>query len=421
MKLNTICSLIVLLLCLGVLLSACGGQNDSEETTASTDLETEAAYRVTVADALGKPYTTGVVVAFFRNGEQVAMQTVDANGVAEKKLEKGDYTVELVFADDESAYHYDKTDLTLSAEKTELTVLLSNAIAGESSTLTVQGEEYAAYTVKEGCTYIEPTAGERSYFLFTPIEAGTYKFSVTDPTAKIGYYGAPHFVQSESAAEVTDNAFTVSISASMIGTEGGTSEIVIGVDGGEAASCTLAVERIGDAAWSLEDEPWMVYAPTVELTPYTLPAGANLVNFDLTASTDTYKLVLNETDGFYHLDAADGPLVLMRLGSECQYIDCYQKILENAGVCKYFFDENGEFIKKENYTECLMKYIENMDENAGVYPLTEDLAYIVQQHGDHSQWWNTEGNAYLFVDNDGNMVPNINSEIAWLLMCCYIA
>ena len=30
------------------------------------------------------------------------------------------------------------------------------------------------------------------------------------------------------------------------------------------------------------------------------------------------------------------------------------------------------------------------------------------------------GTLYLFKDQNGDLVPGINSEIAWLFICCYI-
>ena len=77
--------------------------------------------------------------------------------------------------------------------------------------------------------------------------------------------------------------------------------------------------------------------PTWLVFLYALPAGATLGEFDLKA--EDYTLVLNEQDGFYHLNAADGPLVLMRLGQKSEYLDSFKTILERSGVVKYFFDE----------------------------------------------------------------------------------
>ena len=410
-------TLCVVLLCVTLLMGACGSEQAS--TTADSS---EAEYRVTVVDGSGNPYTTGVIVQFMKDGEKVALQTIDGSGVAAKTLEKGEYTVELMFTGNAEDYYYDNTGLTLTADKTELEVVLAMAVSAETKTLYVDGAEHQAYYVSDGSSYVNLTAGERSYFLFAPTVAGTYQISVSDASAQLGYYGAPHFVQTESQAEVVDGAFSVSINAGMIGSgDAGTTVLVIGIDAGENDSCVLTIERTGEAERTLADEPWMVYQKTVELSAYTLPAGAKLVDFDIFASTDTYKLVLNANDGFYHLDSENGPLVLMYLGKDVQYLDCFQTILDHTGVNRYFFDEDGNFLRKENYTDCLLEYIECMDENNGVYPLTEDLRYILQMEGEDSGWFDPKNASYLFKDKNGVEVDGINNEISWLFMCCYIA
>jgi hypothetical protein len=408
-----------LLLSVSLILGACGNaQAPAEEAGSGTDAE----YVVKVVDGSGNPYTSGVIVQFMKNGEKVALQTIDANGVAAKTMAKGDYTVELMFTGNADEYFYEKEGLTLSATQTTLEVVLAQAVTSQAQTLYVGGSEYNAYSVTAGSTHVKLTAGERNYFLFTPTVAGTYEFSVSDATAQLGYYGAPHFVQSMNAAEMVDGKFTVSIKAHMIGTDNtGTSVLVLGIDAGENDNCVLTIERIGEPQWDPSDEPWQVYQPTVELQNYTLPAGANLMKFDITASTDTYKLVLNETDGFYHLNDANGPLVLMYLGEDVQYLDCFKTILDHTGVNRYFFDENGEFLRKESYGECLLQYIACMDETKGVYPLTEDLKYILQMEGEDAGWFDTNNSLYLFNDDNGNFVDGINNEISWLFMCCYIA
>ena len=378
----------------------------------------EAEYRVSVADAMGKPYTSGVVVRFLQEGTQVAMQVVNDSGVAAKTLPRGDYTVELMFTDSSIQFHVSTQDMTLSAKKTELAVVLSYAQAEQGQPLYAPEGERSAYAVQTGCTYVALQEG-RNYFLFTPTQVGLYEFSVPDGGAVIGYYGAPHFVQENSAVEVKDNAFRLSISSGMV-SENGAVTVVIGLDAlAGSTGAVLSINRLGDPEKTIEDEPWTDYRATAQLTPYTLPAGAKLEEFDLTA--DSYTLVLNENDGFYHLDSADGPLVLMRLAEDGKYIDSFKKILESTGVNRYFFDENGEFIKKESYGQCLLQYIDCVDENAGVYPLTEDLKYIVQQEGEDSGWWSKNSTGYLFRDENGNPDLSINTEIAWLLMCCYIS
>lgn len=409
--------LCVLLLSFAMVLGACGSEQ-AAETVASNEI----AYTVKVVDGAGNPYTSGVIVQFMKDGEKAALQTIDENGLAVKTLAKGEYTVELMFTGNADDYYYDNAGLILSADKTELEIVLSVKANTETRALNVGASEYNAYVVSDGSTYVDLTAGERTYFLYTPTTAGTYQISVSDANAQLGYYGAPHFVQSESIEEVVDGALTVSVSTSMIGTGNtGTTVLVLGIDASENSSCVLTIERIGEPEYSPADEPWTIYQATVDVVPYTLPAGANLMKFDLFAATETYNLVLNEEDGFYHLDSKDGPLVLMYLGEDQQYLDCFKTILDHTGVNRYFFDENGDFLKKESYAECLMQYIACMDEDEGVYPLTEDLKYILQMEGEDSGWFDPDNSLYLFQDENGNDVLGINNEISWLFMCCYIA
>jgi hypothetical protein len=95
-------------------------------------------------------------------------------------------------------------------------------------------------------------------------------------------------------------------------------------------------------------------------------------------------------------------------------------MLERSGVSKYFYDENGNFVKKESYSECLTEYLDYVDLDEGVYPMTEDLKYIIQQRGEYVGWWNPESSSYIFKDINGLNLTDINNEIAWLLMSCYI-
>lgn len=398
----------IALMCIAMGLTGCSGEKK---------------YTVTVKDALGNPYNSGVVVQFMQDGKQVGIQACDEEGVATKKLAKGEYTVALMSTDEEVSFYYEE-NLKLTEKERELEVIAAYKVSGEPTVLYANSVECDAYNLSAGCTYVDLKADERNYFLFTPREAGNYEFSVIDnPNAEIGYYGAPHYVQSASAAEVVKNKFTISVSASMIGTgDTGTTVFVLGVDAvdGKTENCVIGIERLGDAVKTLADEPWTIYETTSELAAYKLPAGAQIKEFDLTKSKDDYKLVYNEEDGFYHLNSASGPLVLVRLGEDCDYIACFKTMLDRSGVTKYFFDENEEFEKKESYSECLLEYIEYIDEDAGVYPLTKDLEYIIKQRGEYVGWWDIDSTGYIFKDADGNNDPSINADIAWLLMCCYI-
>ncbi len=414
-------ALLALSLVLG--LAACGGSAPAETTAAPTEAAAnanEADYTVRVVNAKGKPYTSGIIVRFMKGAEQVTMQVIDENGAAVKTLPKDDYTVELMFTDSNAQYVYGG-DLTLSAEKTQLEISLAYAAGDHTIPMYFQaGGEGSGLVVDVCCTQVELTAGERNYFLFVPKEAGKYEISAVGDVESIGLYGTPYFVLPETVEPVENNTLTTDIRADQIGSgDGGSTILVVGIDAGAAESCVLSIERIGDPDWTPEDEPYVIYQKTVELAPYTLPAGASLKEFDPTADTDAYSLVLG-SDGFYHLDSEDGPLVLMLLGKANKYTDCFQTFLTKSGVRKYFYDENGEFDHRESYDECLREYFTVMDEANGVYPLTEDLRYIVWNRGDYAGWWDMDGNTHVFYDENGMPVPDINPEIAWLFMCVYI-
>lgn len=406
-------TLLIAMLAVSLLLTGCSKGEDSGS---------DATYTVTVKDPLGNACESGIVVKFMQNGEQKAMLTCDENGVVSKTLPKGDYTAELAFTGNENGFYYENALLT--AESNSAEIILSKRITSAAGSLfDHSGEEVKSYKITDGCTFVDLEAGKRNYFIYTPVTAGNYRFSVANGSdAAIGCYGSPHFVQETCLYETKDNAFEVSVSAGMIGADanaGGTSVYVIGIDANSNNNCIICIERIGDPIKTIDDEPWTIYENTVELKEYTLPEGVQIKEFDLTAKTDDYKLVLNKNDGFYHLGSENGAIVLVRLAQDCDYIACYKTMLDSTTISKYFFDEDGKFIKKESYSQCLLDYIECVDKKNGVYPLTEDLKYIIQQHGEYSDWWNPDSISYLFQDKNGYNLPEINNEIAWLLMCCY--
>lgn len=423
---------LAMLLVSALVLSACG-----EQSATTTQMSKTAVYQVTVLGVDGQPASNGVIVRFLKAGEEVAMQRTDAAGVASKELDRGDYTVEIMFIDQSSSYYYDTANMVLSATKTELTVELAYMANGDPTPLYAGGEDRNAYAIHAGLTYVTLEAGKRTYFLFTPAESGVYRLSAADDACMVGYYGSPYFVQDMNVGNVDGNATTVTVSPDMIGTNGtGTTVLVIGVDNPNAAAAQvlLKVERVG--AYVDTSIPSTTYTTTAPLTPWSLPEGAVTAAFDLSASTDTYQLVLDEATGFYHLGSIDGPLVLVCLGEASngllKYAASYDTVLQTVGVNKYFTDADGNYTHKEDYSQCLLDYIGLrdyatgkytggcVDRATGLYPLTKDLMYIIQQHGDYSGWWEITSSNYLFQDANGVYDTTVNPEIAWLFMCVYV-
>ena len=407
MNLKRIIALICALCCAGTLLAGCQAATMGDATlSANTD------YSVKVIDALGVPFTKGVIVQYMQDGKQVAMQPVNAEGIASKNLPRGDYSVELMFTDSKITCYYDNSK-TMTKTETDMDIQVYQLPSEQTQSIHAGGKDYQAHSVAAGGTYVTLKSG-MNYFLFSADQAGTYKISAPADVAELGYYGMPHFVQDNSALEVVDNTVTISIKESMLA-----GVFVLGLNAKADGNCVLKIERIGEPEWDVSDEPWTVYKTTADLMPYTVPKGSKLNDFDLTAGG--YALVLNSQDGCYHLNTEDGPLVVVYLGVDTKYLDSFQTIADNSAICSYYYDENGKFIRKESYNECLMEYFAVMDEDAGVYPLTEDLKYIIQQRGEYYGWWKPGANTNIFVDSQGNFMPDINTDIAWLFACAYLS
>ncbi len=405
-----------LLAATAMLLSLLCGCGDNTETPGGTAETPADGYRVTVVDALGTPYTQGVVVQYMQNGQSAGMQVVDANGTATKSLPDGEYTVELSFTDTKTEYHYDASDLKLTPDNKEGTVVLAKKAVADGAALSVGDGEKKAYAVFAGCTYVTLEKGQRNYFLFTPTEAGIYEFSLPGCDAVLGYYGAPHFVQANHAAdEPVDGKFKITVRANMISSDNtGTTVMVLGVDAGDNEAATLAIQRVGDPEWDVSDEPWTPYNGTHTPVEYTLPAGTNLVKVDITG--DTFEVVKGD-DGYYHKDTKDGPLMYLAF-KKTDYV-AFDDILNNFHISAHLYNEDGSFLRKEEYTELMEKYRDCADKDKSVYPLTEDLVYVVKTYGEHQGWWDIEAPGYLFRDIDGNNVSGINTDIAWMFAMYY--
>ena len=246
------------------------------------------------------------------------------------------------------------------------------------------------------------TSAVFTLYEFSPAQTGEYK--ITAAEGVVGNWGTAY----NPVDNTPDKTNVLTWTCTAVG-----QSVMVGFTGAETTFAT--VERTGDYV-KPEEIPWLIYANTYDFS-FLLPDG-EVVDVDLIVDSQTSFL---GADGFYHLDDANGPVVLMYLGEDVQYLDCFKTILEHSGIQRYFFDQDGNFLRKESYNECLMSYIACMDEDKGVYPLTEDLKHILLMEGEDAGWFDTDGMGYLFKDDNGNRVDGINNEISWLFMCCYIA
>lgn len=381
----------------------------TKEEEHSTEVgETPTDYSVKVINGAGKAQKN-ITVSYYLGDEKVKSVKTNSKGIAAATLMDGTYTIKL----SGTTLKYDTKSAYVTVAKPSIEILLANERGSEKEKITcpLTEKSKAAYVVEEGATYVPVKPGERSYFLFTPERNGVYRISTSSSYAKVGYYGASiHFIQTNNmATDLENNAFTVEVR------DVGPS-FVIGVDAATNIDATvLLITRVGDPGWSIADEPWYVYENTHTPKAYSLPKGTTLKNVDI---TKTFKLVYNSTDGYYHKDTKNGPIVYLRFGSEAPYV-AFADILANFHISAYLYDSAGNFQKKEEYTEAMAAYNNCVDSAEAVYPLTKDLEYIIKSYGNHQGWWNPESPGYLFEDDDGNPLPNINLDIAWMFALCY--
>ena len=403
-------------------LSACDGgsapaETSTEAVTQATTEAQELAYTVTVADYAGNPMKD-VVVSVLKDGQEVKTNVVKAEGKATFKLPEGDYSFTL--SAPKGAYYYDTNACKLSPASPDASVTLYQTAENTMtlwapSPLDENGKEQEAFVVGDGATHCEPVGGgEMTYFVFAPAKGGVYEVSfMADGQVDLGYYGMPINVFATKLLDTVDGKVTVEVREDSVNLSNPeqTCQLVFGVLP-EAATTTdliFTVKRTGDVPKRPEDEPWIEYQST-QAKAFEGEHGTTLTDIDVTKPDLT--VVYNESDGYYHYGAADGPVVFIRLTSPSPYMEPLAGVVDYQRLGVYIYDENGAFVRKESYHEMLEAYKAVCDTN-GVCPLTPELEYMVKRFGDKQGWWNFSAGIDIFRDK---IVPQ---DTAWLFLCCY--
>jgi hypothetical protein len=380
----------------------------TKPTTPGTPTQPEVTtmdYTVTLMDGNGAPMG-GLPVTFYSGDKQVAKQVGDKKGVSRVTLERGTYTVKV----GDTLLRYDEKAAVVSVNKANITLVLAADIDTSKTyklVVTQEDETDRKYTVpylSEGAAYVTLVPGERNYFMFEPTRDGTFRFSSSNTYAKIGHFGTDMFVYLTNSAEVSGNAFNISVRETELG-----NVYVIGIDAAtNCSAAVLQVTRVGDPAWSIEDEPLVEYTGAAP-KPVTAPTG--LADLDIKSSTE-HQLVFNEKDGYYHLDSANGPVVYVHMDSP--YASIVGMLSEFGNMTAYIYNADGTFKAKEQYATLMQQYVNNMDKSQKVYPLTKDLEYMIRNYGNSQNWWNEGEAGYLFEE-----VSGVNPANAWMFLYCY--
>lgn len=444
---RAVCAVLALLLCLGVLLAACdngekdpttetrpgteqSGEQDSAQQTESepesdtaagseqesksepeteTEIETMT-YTVSVIGSDGNA-RQGIVVRFCLGEEQVTMVPTDAAGTASAQLPCQTYAIVL---DNILGEAYDVTNCTVSVESPALSVqLLAFPASGEEiNAYQAAADDYVPYQASrlgEGMYLATLTEGDMTYFLFIAVRDGIFRISADESLPlSIGYYGSTSFVLTESVATEENNAICLEVYEDMVNNYA----FVIGVRAEEAgvAGCVLRVEYVGDRELTPEDMPWTDVMPEATLGAYQKPAGT-VRPFDVTSTK--VQAVYNPEDGYYHLNSADGAVLMLNIGNNSPYMDALTTVCDNMRLGVYVYDEQGNFVSKDSYNELIRAYAAVAD--GGYYPLDATLASVMQVVGAYIGWYDASSPMYLFADE-----PLVVPENAWLFACAYV-
>ena len=285
--------------------------------------------------------------------------------------------------------------------------------------------DYDSYRIGVGSTQVTLTPNDYTFFVFTPSVAAVYTVTYECPMdLAISYHGGTFFVQgSDLTGESGDivryeNGISLNVYASNIG-----GEYVLAVKSTSATSCVINIRNAGDPGTRIEDAPW---TPCLEDTAkveeqLSMTVSGTYTTVDL--SDLSLKAVYNETDGYYHLNSADGPILFIDLTTSSPFVASIQMICGNQRMGAYIYDMNGSIVEKRSYNELFHQYgmpetaEETVDSPIRV-PLTAKLAEAIQSFGDRNGWWG-EGDANIFTSV--MLGAPYNQEYAWLLYCGYYA
>ena len=383
---------------------------DKVETDPDTGVMQD--YTVLVQDYAGNP-RSGVTVQIQRDGIPASVQKTGTDGKVTANLEDADYTVALAFPD--KGWYYEEKLAVLPKGTAELTVRVAQGVGKTMEELYVGN----AYYLSVGGTYVTMQAEAVNYYIFEPTEPGLYRIGTSDHDAKIGYYGGSTFFISNmtSSTDYTEenNYYTRNVKQNNIG-----SVVIIGITG--AKDCIVEIIRLGDPILDETDIVPEVYEAQTPPKSFKIKAsdGKKLKYVDMSGKTGDYKIVMG-SDGYYHLNSADGPLLYMNIGPDAPFHSLYYMAgaggngVAGNGIKATVYDENGSAVKRWDFSSCMLSYGECADPTYGVYPLTEDLRFIVQTAGEYYGWWNSESNNFWL-----STVTNLNPELGWMFAVCYV-
>ena len=376
-------------------------------------------YTVNVVDANGDALKN-IVVTFNQNGKPVTM-AVAAEGTVTMTLPAGTYNITLTSSSG-AALKFDEAQATMTAEKTETTIVVSEVVDQDSLDSAWWGYYYKVST---GSVWVDFT-NDQNYaeeyscymYVFLPTNSGVYRFSI-DNGAVAGYYGGINFPSGPSyTTDCEDGFFEITVRDSEFSGENQPS-FVLGLQNlADASEVTMTIVRVSDPPEELER---VEYQPNCQITKTPVISG-ELNYVDISKNITIEK----RSDGFYYLG---GKKLYMNISMDAPYLSFNQMLglsydavsgqwtsgSMGTGMRGAIYDENGVALYMEDFTQCMTDYIAASDPNSGLYPLNDDLIHMVQIAGRYMGWWVADHPNYLFAT-----VTGLNPDVAWMFAVCTV-
>ena len=396
-----------------------GSSNNGTNETPSTD-----SYGVLIVDGNGDP-VRNVIVKVMQNGEQIKMYPYKGEFLT-LPLDLGTYELELDLSQLGESYTFDESLCVLTPEKKQTAIRLFKTVQEKTSLFVGDpiSSDYDAYYVGEGATKLPLTENDYNFFIFTPTVSAIYTLTYEcDANLTVSYHGSTFYVQGKDLSQGSDdvgtceNGLTLKVYPTNIG-----NSYVFAVKSTAATSCIIKIKNAGDTESRIEDAPWTPYledaakvAEQLAMNPTGTYTAVDLTDLSL-------KAVYNESDGYYHLGSATGPLLFIDLTSNSPYVNSIQTICGNQGMNTYIYDETGAVIEKRSYNELFLQYGMPDDASANVdapirVALTPKLAEAIQVFGEKNGWWKVGSESNIFTKV--LLGAPYNQEYAWLLFCGY--
>ncbi len=340
----------------------------------------------------------------------------------------GKLTVHMISGD--PAWYFMITGLTLGVQDTEEATFEYDVVGGETYDIYVGAYSFTSWANCEGVvsykiTFTPGELGEEekvdyevdyntlltlgentvtplsnaltTIYEFTPAETGVYTITAPEGVLLSYWGGNSAFVWDLTEGEKT-NVLTQSVTS--VG-----QSVMVGVTYTGTDPIVLNIVKTDDIEVKPEIEV-ETYTNTHTPETYTLPEGATVG--DYVDVSEEHTAVLGE-DGYYHLDSADGPILLVDL----DYLRPLDWILSQTDAINKVVHavvlEDGEVVAKYDILDAYNAYAAAADEN-GYYPLTADLMLFYQGYAINVMAWHYDTS--LFPED---MV--VNSNTAWMYAC----